>query len=580
MDDSALLQRFCREQDQRAFAMLVERYVGMVHAVNLRRTGMPDLSEELTQNVFATLARKARSLDKLVVLSGWLHRAAVLESARAMRAEGNRRRTMKAYSNDSLDDGAVDPLIWNDTLPILDEAIDQLDAEDREVVFLRFMEERTLKEIGRHVGKSESAVQRHVQRTLEKLSSLLRHRGVTASTAALAVSLSPELAKSAPAGLSPISIAQAAAPSSTSAFATTTALIMTRTTSLVIAGTLLALASTTGGLLLGKRNARIRAATTGTTSPSSSVATRTNAHSNDPLTSGLLPKSALSPFERIMKELVSLSASGELTEVHEEMRELAQQIESSDMNSALRYLDGTAENKANLAFVIFERWGQLEGNAACATLGDVASTLRKHAALGLALSWARADPNEAHDWYMKEKEAGALGQHTLQKVAKNTFSGSLHSDPEGALTYFESLDFDTQKVAIDAVTAFGNDPERADSVAQIITEISDAPLKLSAVRNFGRNWARHANTNTVTKWFDGIEMPNKNQAFESALDISEAFMGENPEAAMTWLWPKASEKGKEDLLEFVSGFWLQQDPAAAESWLKNHERNPNDLREP
>lgn len=571
MDDSSLLQKYCDDRDQDAFGSLVERYLGMVYGVILRRTGSPPLSEELTQNVFAVLARKAPELESGVVLSGWLHRAAVFESARANRKESNRNRIMKEFSELLPDREVVDPQVWNDTLPILDEAIDELEAGDREVVLMRFVEDRSLREIGAETGRSESAAQRHVQRALEKLSALLRRRGVTASTAALAAAIVPELARSAPAGLSAMSVAKAALPAATGAgVATTAALIMTRTTTLIIAGTLLAAASTTGGVLLGKRNARLagEAANMAGATGGGGAVDRAAPPRVDAEVSRAGVEDEMSPFRRIMRQLVRLSTEGDLPDVRGEMRDLARGLGAGEMEDALGFLDGAGEGGAVLAEILFERWGEVDVGAARDALAGVAAEWRRHGALGLASSWAKSDFGAAEDWYLAEEESGALGQVTLQGVAERLFAGSLASEPGAALAFFESLGFDTQRVAIEAVEGYGADRELAGGVAEVIAGISDSHLQLEVVEGFGSRWARHADVATVTGWFDSMGFPSDPRVFESALEIGEAFMEAQPAVALDWLWPKASDEEKEALLEFVGGYWIGKDRAAAEAWLE------------
>lgn len=62
-DDQTLLRRFAEKQDEGAFTELVNRHLGMVHGICQRRTGDSQLAEELAQNVFSSLARKAGSIE-------------------------------------------------------------------------------------------------------------------------------------------------------------------------------------------------------------------------------------------------------------------------------------------------------------------------------------------------------------------------------------------------------------------------------------------------------------------------------------------------------------------------------------
>ncbi|MGD0253016.1 MAG: sigma factor, partial [Verrucomicrobiota bacterium] len=87
MDDIELLAQYARHNSETAFTALVERYVNLVYSTALRRVGNPHAAEEITQAVFIILARKARSLSKRTVLSGWLYQTARLTAANFLRGE-------------------------------------------------------------------------------------------------------------------------------------------------------------------------------------------------------------------------------------------------------------------------------------------------------------------------------------------------------------------------------------------------------------------------------------------------------------------------------------------------------------
>jgi RNA polymerase sigma factor (sigma-70 family) len=209
-DDQTLLRRFAEKQDEGAFTELVNRHLGMVHGICKRRTGDSQLAEELAQNVFFSLARKAGSIRTDVLIAGWLHRASYLASSHALRAEASRKRTMKQFTEvHSLTDSTA-PDLPSDLAPVLDEAMDRMSPTDRDILLLRFASGFTLRQIGDSLGKSESASQRHLQRALEKLCGLLRKQGVTVGVGALATFLGTDLAKAAPTTLVGPTISKAA----------------------------------------------------------------------------------------------------------------------------------------------------------------------------------------------------------------------------------------------------------------------------------------------------------------------------------------------------------------------------------
>ncbi len=71
MDDIALLREYRQTRSESAFARLVERRVGLVYSAALRQVRQPELAEDVTQTVFAILARKAAGLGpvRLAALS-------------------------------------------------------------------------------------------------------------------------------------------------------------------------------------------------------------------------------------------------------------------------------------------------------------------------------------------------------------------------------------------------------------------------------------------------------------------------------------------------------------------------------
>src|SRR6516225_1798841 len=89
-DDMALLRQYAASHSEEAFATLVSRYISLVYSVALRHVANPHQAQEITQAVFMILARKAGSLRKGTVLSGWLYHTARLTAANYVRGEVRR----------------------------------------------------------------------------------------------------------------------------------------------------------------------------------------------------------------------------------------------------------------------------------------------------------------------------------------------------------------------------------------------------------------------------------------------------------------------------------------------------------
>ena len=201
MGDEQLLHAYSRERSESAFGELVARHIDFVYSTALRVVnGDSHLAQDVTQTVFIDLARKAGSLPDDVALPGWLHRHTCYTAATAVRTERRRQsREQTAMEMRALDDNTRPE--WEQVAPYLDESLNQLDPADRDALVLRFLKQQDLRAVGAALGISDDAAQKRVDRALEKLHVLLKHRGATLSAAALGTALATEAVTAAPAGL-------------------------------------------------------------------------------------------------------------------------------------------------------------------------------------------------------------------------------------------------------------------------------------------------------------------------------------------------------------------------------------------
>ena len=197
--DHLLLAAYVEDQSEEAFRQLVEHHLSMVYHTALRRTGNPTLAEDVSQQVFTILAKKATRLHSGTGLGGWQLRTTLFEASKAMRSESRRAAKMKELASQSSQ--SDETATWNEALPVLDEAIESLPDKDRKAIILRFFEEQSFRAIGQALGKSEDASQKQVSRALDKLGIVLSRQGFAASTVTLETLLSSEATKAAPTAL-------------------------------------------------------------------------------------------------------------------------------------------------------------------------------------------------------------------------------------------------------------------------------------------------------------------------------------------------------------------------------------------
>ena len=202
-DDSTLLRRFAEDRSDDAFAEVTRRHLNLVYSAALRQTGGDaQLAEDVSQRVFALLARKAGALARHPVLAGWLYTTTHFTAAKTVRAEQRRRtREQEAQAMQDLNSAPAPEVDWERLRAVLDDAMHRLNQRDREAVLLRFFEGRHFAEVGARQGVSENAARMRVERALEKLHALLARQGITSTTAALALLLADHAVIAAPAGL-------------------------------------------------------------------------------------------------------------------------------------------------------------------------------------------------------------------------------------------------------------------------------------------------------------------------------------------------------------------------------------------
>jgi len=201
--DWMLLRRYAKENSQEAFAILTERYLGLVYSVCLRELHDPELAQDVTQAVFLLLARTAPSFRSRTALPGWLFRTARFASQNARTRELRRRKYEEKAAMEMHPQARTENAAWEDIESTLNESLAALGEAERDCILLRFFQGLTFAETGEALGLSEEAARKRVTRALDKMRRFFGKSGVIVPGAALALLLTSHAAEAAPMSCGP-----------------------------------------------------------------------------------------------------------------------------------------------------------------------------------------------------------------------------------------------------------------------------------------------------------------------------------------------------------------------------------------
>jgi RNA polymerase sigma-70 factor (ECF subfamily) len=176
-EDQSLIERL-KAGDAAALEILFNTHSKKLYNVALRILGEPADTEEVIQDVFLTVFRKAKSFQGNSQFSTWLYRLTVNAAlGKIRRSKKNKEVSYDDYLPKFQKDGhhLVRPVIdWSDTLDeqyagheireLLAKALDHLKPLDKSVLVLSDMEGLSDKEIAAAVGLTVSAVKTRLHR--------------------------------------------------------------------------------------------------------------------------------------------------------------------------------------------------------------------------------------------------------------------------------------------------------------------------------------------------------------------------------------------------------------------------------
>jgi RNA polymerase sigma-70 factor, ECF subfamily len=174
--DRDLVQR-ARQGDRDAFGLLVVRHQDRIYTAVLRFCGDAEDARDIVQRAFINAWRRLDSFKGDSAFSTWMYRIAFNESV-SFRREGGRKRGVSldgAKAVEPADDrGPGDRMESVEAQGKVQEALNRLDPEERKILILKELEDRSYDEIAEILEVPKGTVRSRLFRARESLRGALK----------------------------------------------------------------------------------------------------------------------------------------------------------------------------------------------------------------------------------------------------------------------------------------------------------------------------------------------------------------------------------------------------------------------
>lgn len=189
LNERDLLRRFVQDADEDAFAEIVNRYQGLVLGVTRRIVGNQADMDDVFQATFLALARRPRSIRRAASLSSWLYSVAWRTSWRLVK---QRRKlpveSLAAQPADS-DDDPLDRIAAAQDCTVLDEELNSLPQDYRDVLVMTYFADQTSQQIADQLNVSKGTIDGRIRQARNMLRVRLARRGVAIGALTLAAGM-------------------------------------------------------------------------------------------------------------------------------------------------------------------------------------------------------------------------------------------------------------------------------------------------------------------------------------------------------------------------------------------------------
>lgn len=541
--DHQLLKLHQSDPSGNAFGQLVDRYLGLVHSVARRVTNNDEAARDISQTVFLRLAKKAPDIPETLPLTAWFHRETHSASVDHVRSEVRRQKREEISA--TLDTMNADSCQWDEIAPEIDDALNELEEEDRALVLFRFYENKSHPEIGRALGISQDAARMRTRRALDKLKSSLGKRGITTTAAILGTSLSANAITAPPAGL-------AATISATAGAAAPLGLLGLAKANLIALGTLAVAIP-----VIVTQQVKIQDLSS--SEPRQELSTPTATSSNSERTTSSTRTTSREP-----EDLLAIFSNPDPTDRIASLHNFALRIDPAAIPAALDLLHQKTpewDREANmLSHLLLAKWVKHDPEAAFASLDVADFTKMRGHTTSILSALAAYDPKRAADWLGEPGNAFGFYPKLGHILAGTIAREWARQDLDSALAWAKELPTQQQAGAYTGILKplASVDPEQASSLA---LSLEDSDTRQYLLSEIAEAWALSAPLDTLT-WADSLPSQDRKEATLSAL---YTWAQDQPQEVASYL--DSQPEVQANFLPLVSDSWSRRQPLKAADWI-------------
>ncbi|MBA4387201.1 MAG: hypothetical protein C0404_04415 [Verrucomicrobia bacterium] len=181
LSDGQLLALYSEKKDEAAFSELYERHSRAAYTVCLRALGDPAEAQDATVACFMLAVNKARSLSGRADLSCWMYWCARHVARRAALMKERRLQQERKAAQMEHEDSAIQSGRWSEILPYLESALDDLPANQREVLVMQYYRGLSVSRIAETLQSPQGTVASRIRYGLENLRKKLARVGQAVS---------------------------------------------------------------------------------------------------------------------------------------------------------------------------------------------------------------------------------------------------------------------------------------------------------------------------------------------------------------------------------------------------------------